>query len=227
MQCPKCQFENPSNRKFCRECGAKLVLTYPKCRFENIPSDKFCGDCGHDLTQPFDTPPKDLSFDEKIAKIQKYLPQGLTEKILSQRDRIEGERKQVTVLFTDMAGYTPLTEKLGPEEAYGLMDKIYEILIHKVTGYGGTVNELTGDGVEERHEVSFRRKSCPLCRVLQAKGRPRAGPGKPGEGYRDFKRMWRRRLGDEVREGVGALVRTHNDTGASISVTIMMEQRGS
>ena len=69
MHCPKCQIENPSNRRFCRECGAKLILACPNCQFENIPSDKFCGDCGHDLTQPFTAPPTDLSFDEKIAKI--------------------------------------------------------------------------------------------------------------------------------------------------------------
>jgi class 3 adenylate cyclase/tetratricopeptide (TPR) repeat protein len=95
-------------------------------------------------TQPT---PKDLSFDEKIAKIQRYLPEGLTEKILSQRDRIEGERRQVTVMFCDMEGFTALTERLGPEEAYSIMDQVYEILIHKVHDYEGTVNELTGDGI--------------------------------------------------------------------------------
>jgi hypothetical protein len=116
MQYPKCQFENPETKKFCRKCGTKLSLLCPQCGSEHSLGDEFCGDCGHDLTQPFAAPPKDLSFDEKIAKIQKYLPQGLTEKILSQRDRIEGERKQVTVLFTDMAGYTAMTEKLNPEE---------------------------------------------------------------------------------------------------------------
>ncbi|MDJ0831644.1 MAG: adenylate/guanylate cyclase domain-containing protein [Desulfobacterales bacterium] len=93
------------------------------------------------------TPPKDLSFDEKLSKIQKYLPKGLTEKILSQKDRIEGERKLVTVMFCDLEGYTPLTEKLGPEKAYSVMDQVYEILIHKVHDYEGTVNEMTGDGI--------------------------------------------------------------------------------
>jgi class 3 adenylate cyclase/tetratricopeptide (TPR) repeat protein len=91
--------------------------------------------------------PKELSFDEKLDKIQRYLPKGLTKKILSQRDRIEGERKQVTVMFCDMEGFTSLSESLGPEEAYGVMDQVYEILIHKVHDYEGTVNEMTGDGV--------------------------------------------------------------------------------
>ncbi|MBM4307867.1 MAG: hypothetical protein FJ123_14140, partial [Deltaproteobacteria bacterium] len=63
------------------------------------------------------------------------------------RDRIEGERKQVTVMFCDMEGYTGLTEMLGPEEAYSLMDEVYEVLIQKVHDYEGTVNELTGDGI--------------------------------------------------------------------------------
>jgi len=108
---------------------------------------KFCGECGHNLTAPSEPVVKELSFDEKIDKIQRYLPQGLTEKILSQRDRIEGERKQVTVMFCDMAGFTSLSERLGPEEAYDIVDKVYELLIHKVHDYEGTVNELTGDGI--------------------------------------------------------------------------------
>ena len=84
---------------------------------------------------------------DPIAKLKRYLPTGLAEKILAQRDRIEGEKRQVTVLFCDLAGYTPLTEKLGPEEAYALMDRVYEILIHKVHDFEGTVNEMTGDGI--------------------------------------------------------------------------------
>jgi len=147
MKCPKCQFENPEGMKFCVECGNKLEFICPKCGFGNSPSFKFCGDCGHNLTLTPEPAPEEASFDEKIAKIQKYLPKGLTEKILAQRDRIEGERKQVTVMFCDMEGFTPIAERLGPEEAYGIMDQVYEILIHKVHDYEGTVNEMTGDGI--------------------------------------------------------------------------------
>jgi class 3 adenylate cyclase len=57
------------------------------------------------------------------------------------------ERKQGTVMFRDMEGFTALTEKLGPEEAYGIMDKIYEILIHRNHDSKGTVNEMTGAGI--------------------------------------------------------------------------------
>jgi class 3 adenylate cyclase/tetratricopeptide (TPR) repeat protein len=147
MKCPKCQFENPNGTKFCGECGTKLEKVCPKCNYSNPPHFKFCGDCGHNLTLSSEPTRKELSFDEKIEKIQKYLPAGITEKILSQRDKIEGERKQVTVMFCDMKGFTPLADELGPEEVYAMMDQVYEILIHKVHDYEGTVNEMTGDGV--------------------------------------------------------------------------------
>jgi class 3 adenylate cyclase len=147
MKYPKCLFDNSEGIKFCVECGNKLDIICPKCGYGNLPSHKFCGECGHEFRKPSEAPLKDLSFDEKLTKIQRYLPKGLTEKILSQRDRIEGERKQVTVMFCDMEGFTQLSERLGPEEAYTIMDKIYEILIHKVHDYEGTVNEFTGDGI--------------------------------------------------------------------------------
>ena len=147
MQCPKCQFENREGVKFCEECGAKFELVCPACKASIPHGRKFCGECGHNLTTPQEPVVKELSFDEKIDKIQRYLPKGLTEKILSQRSKIEGERKQVTVMFCDMEGFISFTEKLGPEDAYSIMDQVYEILIHKVHDYEGTVNEMTGDGI--------------------------------------------------------------------------------
>ena len=147
MKCPICQQENPEAQKFCGECGAKLEKTCSGCGTKNPPQYKFCGECGHNLTSPFEPSQRELSFDEKISKIQRYLPTGLTEKILSQRGKIEGERKQVTVMFCDMEGFTPMVEKLGPDDAYDIMDQVYELLIHKVNDYEGTVNEMTGDGI--------------------------------------------------------------------------------
>jgi len=147
MDCPSCQAENPQGAKFCVECGNKLEVICPQCKFSNSPSFKYCSECGCQLTVPSKQATKELSFDEKLDKIQRYLPKGITEKILSHRDRIEGERKQVTVMFCDLVGFTKLAEKLGPEGVYTIMDQIYEILIHKVHDYEGTVNEMTGDGI--------------------------------------------------------------------------------
>jgi len=151
MKCPNCQHQNLEDARFCNECGHKLELICPECGKVNPPGSRFCNKCGQNLTLPSEPALrptlKDLSFDEKLDKIQRYLPKGLTDKILSQRDKIEGERKQVTVMFTDMEGFTALSERLGPEEAYSIMDQVYEILIHKVHDYEGTINEMTGDGI--------------------------------------------------------------------------------
>ena len=147
MICPQCQFDNPDGMNFCGKCGNKFERLCPQCNFPNPLDFMFCGKCGHDLNAPTETTPKDLSFDEKLEKIQRYLPKGLTEKILSQRDRIEGERKQVTVMFCDMEGFSSLSDKIGDEDTYSIIDQVYEILIHKVHDYEGTVNEMTGDGI--------------------------------------------------------------------------------
>ena len=141
----------------CPNCNAKIPL-----------GKKFCGDCGHGLTLPFESKTRTLSFDEKIARIQKYLPSGITEKVLSQRDRIEGEKRRITVLFADMENFTPLVEKLGPEEAYTIMDRVYEILIHKVHDYEGTVNEMTGDGVMALFGAPIALEDAPQRAVRSA-----------------------------------------------------------
>ena len=143
MKCPKCQAENPETAKFCRKCGAKFVQVCPNCGYELLPGDNFCAECGHSLALHLEPIPQALSFEEKLDKIQSYLPEGLTEKVLAQREKIEGERKQVTVMFCDIVGFTSLSDRLGPEEVYSIMDEVFEILIHRVHHYGGTVNKMT------------------------------------------------------------------------------------
>jgi hypothetical protein len=131
MICPECQSENREDAKFCIDCGAPIELPCPGCGAPTLAEGRFFKECGLNLTPSSEAPPNDLSFDEKIAKTQRYLPEGRTEKTLSQRERIGGERKQATVMFCDMEGFTALTERLGPEEAYSIMDQVYEILIHE------------------------------------------------------------------------------------------------
>ncbi len=141
MKCPKCQTENREARKFCFECGAKLVLVCVECGFENLPGEKFCGECGHALAEPRDAPPVD--YDQP----QSYTPKFLADKILTTRSSIEGERKLVTVLFADVANYTSISEKLDPEEVHQIMDGCFKILMDKIHRYEGTINQFTGDGV--------------------------------------------------------------------------------
>jgi uncharacterized membrane protein YvbJ len=96
MKCPKCQYEVAEDSNFFNKCGHKLELTCSECGRVNSPDSSYCSKCGHQFTTTYSTqaPPVELSFKEKLENIQRYLPGGLTEKILAQRGKIEGERKQ-------------------------------------------------------------------------------------------------------------------------------------
>ena len=141
MKCPECQAENPQVRKFCRECGSKLLLVCSQCGSENRPEDKFCGECGSNLRKPAEARPIDY------YQPQSYTPKFLADKILTTRASIEGERKLVTVLFADVANYTAMSERLDPEEVHRIMDGCFKILMDEIHRYDGTINQFTGDGV--------------------------------------------------------------------------------
>ena len=104
MLCPKCRFENREGVRFCEDCGAKMELVCPGCGAKIPLGKKFCGDCGYQLTQSPEASPLDYSAPRS------YTPKHLAEKILTHRSAIEGERKVVTVMFADVAGFTSLSE---------------------------------------------------------------------------------------------------------------------
>jgi class 3 adenylate cyclase/tetratricopeptide (TPR) repeat protein len=75
-----------------------------------------------------------------------YTPKHLAEKILTSRSALEGERKQVTVLFCDLANSTPIAERLGPEHMHTLLNRFFELALREVHRYEGTINQFLGDG---------------------------------------------------------------------------------
>ncbi|HEX9898419.1 MAG TPA: adenylate/guanylate cyclase domain-containing protein, partial [Candidatus Methylomirabilis sp.] len=139
MICPRCQHSNPAGVKFCGECGARLELLCPACQIPNPPTNKFCHQCGDPLTG---APPA-----EKFASPQAYTPKHLAEKILTSKGALEGERKQVTVLFADLKGSMELLADRDPEEARKILDPVLERMMEAVHRYEGTVNQVMGDGI--------------------------------------------------------------------------------
>jgi class 3 adenylate cyclase len=141
MQCPRCQAENRAGRRFCAECGAPLALPCASCGFSNEPEEKFCGGCGTPLAAA-PRPP------EPPARTpQSYIPGYLAEKMLTAKNTLEGERKQVTVLFADLKGSMELLADRDPEEARHILDPVLERLMAAVHRYEGTVNQVLGDGI--------------------------------------------------------------------------------
>ena len=141
MRCRVCGFENVPDASFCGECGAPLtsMVSCPACGRPNPPKQKFCNGCGQALTRPAD---RGASPDPRS-----YTPKHLAEKILTSRSALEGERKQVTVLFADVKGSTELASELDPEEWHRIMDRFFHILAEGVHRFEGTVNEYRGDGI--------------------------------------------------------------------------------
>jgi len=141
MRCVRCGFENPADASFCGECAAPSAstLSCPSCGKANPAKQKFCNGCGGQLGGSTDR----SAFPEPRS----YTPKHLTEKILTSRSALEGERKQVTVVFADVKGSMDLSEQVDPEEWHRIMDRFFAILTEGVHRFEGTINQFTGDGV--------------------------------------------------------------------------------
>jgi class 3 adenylate cyclase/tetratricopeptide (TPR) repeat protein len=137
MTCPRCQAENGAGASFCGDCGARLEAACPSCGTPVTPGKKFCRACGAALT------PEPSRF----TSPESYTPKHLAEKILTSKAALEGERKQVTVLFADLKGSMELLADRDPEEARKLLDPVLEHMMEAVHRYEGTVNQVMGDGI--------------------------------------------------------------------------------
>jgi class 3 adenylate cyclase/tetratricopeptide (TPR) repeat protein len=180
MICPACRHDNPERAKFCLECGQRMAAACPQCGTELPPAAKFCLECGHRLgaveAAPVAAPAVALPGEDFHARLASYTPKHLAEKILTSRSAIEGERRQVTVLFTDVAGFTPLAEKLDPEDVHRIMNRCFEMITAEVHRFEGTINQYTGDGVMAlfgapiAHEDGPRRAAHAALGIQRALG---------------------------------------------------------
>jgi class 3 adenylate cyclase len=138
MKCPRCQAQNDEDARFCEDCGAQLELACPSCGQPVTAGKKFCRSCGAPLAQ--------ASVD-RFPSPKAYTPKHLAEKILTSKAALEGERKQVTVLFADLKGSMELLADRDPEEARKILDPVLERMMEAVHHYEGTVDQVMGDGI--------------------------------------------------------------------------------
>jgi len=139
MKCLRCRHENRSGAKFCEECAAPLARACPNCSSQVSATAKFCPECAHPIAAP--------SAEPRFVSPDSYTPKNLAEKILTSRAALEGERKQVTVLFADVKGSMELLADRDPEEARKILDPVLERMMEAVHRYEGTVNQVMGDGI--------------------------------------------------------------------------------
>jgi class 3 adenylate cyclase/tetratricopeptide (TPR) repeat protein len=142
MKCPRCDADTPDGAKFCIECGIPLRARCPQCGADVLPRAKFCAECGTPLTAQSPASPAAPSLSPLS-----YTPGYLAEKILTSKTALEGERKQVTVLFADLKDSTELIRGLDPEAAQQLLDPALHHMMDAVHRFEGTVNQVLGDGI--------------------------------------------------------------------------------
>ena len=128
MQCPQCQHESKPAARFCESCGAVLARRCPSCGEDLGPQARFCAACGERL--PVARP---LTVSSPTREPEAALPAG--------------ERRQLTVLFCDLVGSTPLSQQLDAEEWRDLIAQYQQAAAGAVVRFGGHVARYLGDGL--------------------------------------------------------------------------------
>jgi class 3 adenylate cyclase len=152
MRCASCGADNPEPAKFCIECAAPFPRRCPRCGTENPPRAKLCAECATALSgQPAAAPPPPLGSSPPSPV--SYTPRHLAARILAEqaameaRGAIEGERRIITALFADLAGFTALARDLDPEETRHIIDPALQLMMEAVHRYEGYVAQPLGDGI--------------------------------------------------------------------------------
>jgi class 3 adenylate cyclase/tetratricopeptide (TPR) repeat protein len=140
MRCSQCRHDNPQDAIFCNACGTRLEHRCPACGRDNPAGSRFCNDCERSLRSSFEQP-------GRLSSPESYTSEHVVERLITARTGLEGERKQVTVLFADLKGSMELLADRDPEEARTLLDPVLELMMEAVHRYEGTVNQVMGDGI--------------------------------------------------------------------------------
>jgi len=162
MKCPKCQFENREGVKFCQECGAKFEFECPACESNIPPGSKFCSECGYDLK-----PAKD--FSDQISETDSLPHPSSAEISPGDAAPIGGERKHVTALFSDLVGYTTMSERLDPEDIKDITTHIFDEISKIIAKYDGFIEKFAGDAVMALFGAKKTHEDDPIRAIHAAK----------------------------------------------------------
>jgi class 3 adenylate cyclase len=236
MTCQSCGARGRPGARFCEECGWRLEATCPACGASTTPGKRYCAGCGARLdgeSPPAPTPAAPVAGagrDPRVAAPAGYTPRHLADRILRDRAALQGERKQVTVLFADVSGFTSLAERLDPEQVHELMSRAFDLMLEAVHRYEGTVNQFLGDGLMAlfgapvAHEDHARRAALAALAIRRALARYREEVrGRHGA---DFRMRLGLNTGLVVVGAIGDNLRMdYTAVGDTTNVAARMQQR--
>jgi class 3 adenylate cyclase/tetratricopeptide (TPR) repeat protein len=197
MRCPACHHDNPDAVKFCGECGTRLEARCPGCGASNPPANKFCHDCGESLR----TSQRQLTGPPLAGPPLAGPPLA--------GPQLTGERRHATIVFSDLAGYTAMNERLDPEEVEALLGRIKEAAVAIVERHGGMVNQFVGDEVLALFGIPLAHEDDPLRAVRAALE------------LHDMVRA----MSPEVEERIGQPLRMHTGIHTGLIVTNQRDDR--
>jgi class 3 adenylate cyclase len=143
MHCASCGAENPAGAKFCIECAAPLQKRCPSCGTENPPRAKFCSECATPLVTEVPGPKSQVPSLEESG-VEKSLESRI-QSLGSRQDA--AERRQLTVMFCDLVGSTPLAERLDPEELREVVRAYQETCAEVIHRFAGYIARYVGDAL--------------------------------------------------------------------------------
>ncbi|MGD2147349.1 MAG: adenylate/guanylate cyclase domain-containing protein, partial [Anaerolineae bacterium] len=147
MECPKCHNDCPPDFAFCPRCGTSLQQTCLQCGFEAPPDFAFCPKCGARLGVPESATAPEPTADAIPERIRRLMPPEYVDRLLAASGKMAGERRLVTIMFSDVKGSTAMAERLDPEEVMEVMDGAFDVLIEPIMRHEGTLARLMGDAV--------------------------------------------------------------------------------
>lgn len=167
MKCPRCGFENPMGAKSCRECGADLTTACTDCGHKVRTAARFCDECGARLALS-------QADNEVLSELDSSMVRPLASGVRPSIKKMKGERKNVTVMFTDISGFTQMSEKLDPEEVIDIINSCFNKLTEIIYRYEGTVDKYMGDciialfGAPVAHEDDPERAVKTAMEIIEA-----------------------------------------------------------
>jgi class 3 adenylate cyclase/tetratricopeptide (TPR) repeat protein len=163
MKCRQCDCANDADANYCNACGSVLKLPCHRCGQDNRPESRFCKSCGRYLH-----PDRDNDAPQPAAASTPSLP--LPPKNIDAVETVlEGERKYVTVLFTDLCGYTAMSDRMDPEEVKEILATIFSEIANVVARYEGFVEKFVGDAVMAVFGASRTHEDDPIRAVRAAR----------------------------------------------------------
>lgn len=174
----------PLDASACPGCGAEVLDRCGACEQPVLPRFVYCPACGDGIG----TDERQLALASSFHRLREQMPPGLAEKVLATRGRIDGERKQVSVLFCDLVSSATIAEGMDPEEYRDLLDRYLAVVFDEVARGEGLVNQIAGDGVMALFGAPLAHEDAPdravraaieirdglvrLSDTLRAEGRP-------------------------------------------------------